>query len=145
MLSLVYTSSATTHFSDNDLATLLMNSRANNKRLGLSGYLLHKQGRFVQVLEGPEDTVRGRYALIAADPRHADLDVLLQETLPERRFGSWTMGYRPTTDTLAAEIPGFTDVADAHPNTARDTARDTAGLEPSVRSLLDWFRTPASA
>ena len=139
MLSLVYTSAASTPFSDNDLATLLMNSRANNKRLGLSGYLMHKQGRFVQVLEGPEETVQKRYALIAADPRHTDLNVLLRETLPERRFGSWTMGYRPTTDTLAAEIPGFANVADLHPN----TARDTADLEPAVRSLLDWFRAPA--
>ena len=141
MLSLVYTSAARTPFSDGDLATLLMNSRANNRRLGLSGFLMHKQGRFVQVLEGPDDAVQQRYAIIAADPRHSDLDVLLRESIPERRFAAWTMGYRATTDTLATEIPGYADVAGA----SLDVARARPDLEPSVHSLLDWFRAPAPA
>ena len=141
VLSLVYTSAARTPFSDGDLATLLMNSRANNRRLGLSGFLMHKQGRFVQVLEGPEEAVQQRYALIAADPRHTDLDVLLRETIDERRFGAWTMGYRATTDTLVDEIPGYADVSGA----SLDVARSRPDLEPSVRSLLDWFRAPLPA
>ncbi|NII52158.1 BLUF domain-containing protein [Frigoribacterium endophyticum] len=137
----MYTSAATSPFSDNDLATLLMNSRANNRRLGLSGYLMHKQGRFVQVLEGSEDTVRHRYARISADRRHTDLDVLLRESITERRFGSWTMGYRTTTDLLAEDIPGYGEVAGA----PLDDARSRTTLEPSVRSLLDWFRAPLPA
>lgn len=141
MLSLVYTSVARTPFSDGDLATLLMNSRATNRRLGLSGVLLHREGRFVQVLEGPEDAVRARYALIAADPRHGDVSLLLEETVDERRFGQWNMGYRPTTDTLAGEIPGYADVA-GH---ALGDALDRARLEPAVRSMLDWFRAPVPA
>jgi len=136
MLSLVYVSRARTSFSDGDLATLLMNSRANNRRLGLSGMLMHRDGRFVQVLEGPEEVVQHRYAVIAADPRHSDLAVVLRETLPERRFGSWSMGYRATTDEFAAEIPGYVQLAGAGVGDALDRSE----LTPSVRALLDWFR-----
>jgi hypothetical protein len=141
MLSIVYSSAARVSFDDGDLATLLMNSRANNRRLGLSGFLMHKQGRFVQVLEGPDDVVRSRYEVIAADPRHTDVAVLLRESIDERRFADWSMGYRPTTDELADEIPGYSDVAGA----PLDAARSRPDLEPSVRALLDWFRAPAPA
>jgi hypothetical protein len=141
MLSIVYTSAARVRFTDGDLATLLMNSRANNRRLGLSGFLMHKQGRFVQVLEGPDDVVQDRYEVIAADPRHTDFSVLLREEIDERRFADWSMGYRTTTDDLAEAIPGYADVAGA----PLDAARSRADLEPSVRSLLDWFRAPLPA
>jgi hypothetical protein len=141
MLSIVYSSAARVSFDDGDLATLLMNSRSNNRRLGLSGFLMHKQGRFVQVLEGPDEVVRSRYEVIAADPRHTDVSVLLSESIDERRFAEWSMGYRPTTDELADEIPGYAHVA----GEPLDAARSRLDLEPSVRALLDWFRTPAPA
>jgi hypothetical protein len=141
MLSIVYTSTARVDPTDGDLATLLMNSRANNRRLGLSGFLMHKQGRYVQVLEGPDDVVQSRYEIIAADPRHTDVAVLLRESIDEPRFADWSMGYRPTTDELAEEIPGYADVS----GTALDESRRRPDLEPSVRALLDWFRTPATA
>lgn len=141
MLSLVYTSVARTPFSDGDLATLLMNSRATNRRHGLSGVLLYRDGRFVQVLEGPDDVVRRRYDLIAADPRHGEVALLLDETVDERRFGDWSMGYRATTDTLAGEIPGFAHLAGAE----LGGSLDRSALEPSVRALLEWCRGPVPA
>ncbi|MBD8611903.1 BLUF domain-containing protein [Frigoribacterium sp. CFBP 13729] len=137
----MYTSAARTPFDDGDLATLLMNSRANNRRLGLSGFLMHKQGRFVQVLEGPDAAVQARYDVIAADPRHTDLAVLLSEPIEERRFADWSMGYRPATDELAEAIPGYADVTGA----ALDDQRSRVDLDPAVRALLDWFRAPVPA
>lgn len=141
MLSIVYTSASRVRPTDGDLATLLMNSRANNRRLGLSGFLMHKQGRFVQVLEGPDDVVQARYELIAADPRHTDVVELLRESIDRPRFADWSMGYRPTTDELAEAIPGYADVSGA----ALDHSRTRADLDPAVRALLDWFRAPVPA
>lgn len=136
MISLTYISTASTSFSDGDLATLLMNSRANNRRLGLTGYLMHKEGRFIQVLEGPEDTVQQRYALITADPRHTDPSVLARETISQRRFGSWTMGYRATTDTTPTDIPGCSALTSEPLN----ETREQNNVDASVRALLNWFR-----
>lgn len=94
LLSVVYTSTATSRFDDADLATLLAASRLANDRRGLSGLLLHRDGRFMQVLEGPEPEVRRTLAVIAADPRHTDVEVLDEESIEDRRFASWAMAYR---------------------------------------------------
>lgn len=110
LFSITYTSSASTPFSDGDLATLLMNSRATNRRQGLTGLLLHRDGRFLQVLEGEADSVRQRYARIAADPRHGDLVRVVEEDLTERRFPDWSMAYEALVDTAASDIPGYRDL-----------------------------------
>ena len=110
MLSLVYTSTATTPFDDGDLALLLMNSRANNRRIGLSGVLLHKDDQFLQLLEGADDVVEDRFARIAVDPRHTDVTVLHREQASAPRFPEWTMGYEAVTDTIADQIPGYRDL-----------------------------------
>lgn len=134
MLSVVYTSRATGAFDDADLATLLMNSRANNRRLGLTGFLLHRDGQFLQLLEGPDDVVARRLEIIEQDPRHTDIAVLLEESEAERQFPAWSMGYETVSDTLADEIPGYRAVFD-------DIESSAAVSQPSVRQLLGWFRS----
>lgn len=138
MLSVVYTSAATGSFDDSDLATLLMNSRSNNRRLGLTGFLLYKDGQFLQVLEGDEAVVRDRMSIIAADPRHADVAILVEDEVAERRFPSWSMGYEAVTDELADQIPGYRTTFD-------DIGRASADLvdQPAVLQLVRWFQNRA--
>jgi hypothetical protein len=139
MLSIIYSSVATTPFSDDDLAALLAVSRANNGRDGLTGMLLYRDGYFLQVLEGDYDAVRERMRVIDADPRHSDVTTLLEEVVSERRFPEWTMGYQPVTEGEADDIPGY-----------RSTFDDIAGGRPSggtlmaLRQVMGWFqgRTP---
>jgi len=144
VLSIAYLSSASYPYSDGDLATLLMHSRANNGRAGVTGMLLYRDGQFLQVLEGPEDAVRERYERIAADPRHRDVHKLMEETVTERQFPSWTMGYRAVTDTLADVIPGYVDFFGT-----RSARLDLTEKTSRARLLLEWFRhhsfTPAAA
>lgn len=94
LLSVVYVSDATVEFSEMDLALLLAVSRANNEPHRITGLLLHEDGRFLQALEGPERAVRTTLARIAADPRHTNVRTLEETRITERRFGSWSMGYR---------------------------------------------------
>ena len=137
MLSVVYTSRATGEFDDADLATLLMNSRANNRRLGLTGFLLHRDGQFLQLLEGPAEVVRDRLRIIELDPRHADVAVLLDEDEPRRQFPAWSMGYETVTDTLAEDIPGYRTLFD-------DIDTSPAATQPAVRQLVTWFEKRVS-
>lgn len=140
MYSIAYLSSASFAFSDDDLATLLMNSRANNRAMQLTGMLLFRDGRFMQVLEGPEHTVRARYSVIAGDPRHRDVRKLYDETYEERQFPDWSMGYPPVTDTMAGVIPGFTDFF------GENASRLDLTLQASrARLLLEWFRNQTTS
>jgi hypothetical protein len=134
MLSLVYVSTASRPFDDDDLAVLLLGSRANNARSGLSGLLLHRDGKFLQVLEGPEDTVRSKFAAIEKDPRHRDVHVLAEEQVGAPRFGRWSMSYQPSTDELADELPGFDNFL-----TRTDVPTD-GDRTSTVVVLLEWFR-----
>lgn len=94
MLSLVYVSYATTPFSEADLEALLQKSRSNNTRDGISGMLLYRDGDFLQVLEGPEESVRAAYTRIARDSRHGRIMMLDESEIGERNFADWSMGFR---------------------------------------------------
>nr|WP_249407778.1 BLUF domain-containing protein [Frigoribacterium sp. CFBP 8759] len=151
-MSTVYVSRSSYPFTDDDLANLLMTSRSNNARLGITGMLLHREGRFIQVLEGPEEAVRERLAVIARDPRHTAVHTIVDELVEDRLFPAWTMGYRAVTDDLATVLPGYADVFDSGSGTGTGTASvagagvhdDFSNLSPSsshkVRTLLRWFR-----
>lgn len=107
VLSLVYSSIATQPLVEQDLIDLLHSSRQTNGASGITGLLLYRMGRFLQVLEGPEQVVRDRMRSIADDPRHGEVRILLDERRQHRQFPNWTMGFEPTGDSLSADVPGF--------------------------------------
>ena len=134
MISTTYSSVATVPFSDQDLDGLLDVSRTSNAARGLTGMLLYRDGRFMQVLEGPEDAVRSTLVRIAADPRHSGVWTLATETIEERAFPDWTMGYRTLT---ADSLDGAPGSAAYLSGDAAASWRDATG----AKGLLDWFRT----
>lgn len=71
---------------------ILEQSRRNNRARGITGILCFTDEVFIQVLEGGRDPVSELFAEIAKDDRHSDVRLLLFDEIPERRFGSWTMG-----------------------------------------------------
>ena len=133
MFSAVYISTATAVFGPDDLPALLAQSRENNGRADLTGMLLYREGRFLQALEGPEDTVRAVMTTIAGDPRHEHIKVLAEEQIEERRFPGWSMGYPQVGDDEAENVPGFTDFL----SPGQDGFHDSTSR---AKLLLDWFR-----
>lgn len=107
MHTIVYASTANETFSDEDLAELLAESRFTNERLSLTGALLYRNGRFAQVLEGPEEAVRSIYASIVADARHRDIRLVSDTPIESRKFSNWTMAYRPLDEDRRADIAEF--------------------------------------
>jgi hypothetical protein len=138
LLSVVYSSAATRSFTDADLAELLTTSRSTNHATHLTGLLLYRRGRFLQVLEGPEATVRDRMAIITADPRHTRLRVLVEETRNERHFPDWTMGYEPISPEMSYDVPGYEKTF-----TDEDDDADPAGTVQVLRDLIRWFQDRA--
>jgi len=95
--------------SDAEVGSILEHSRANNQRNGLTGALLYHRGRFVQILEGPKEVVAARFAIIAADPRHRDVQVMRELWIGERQFAEWTMAFRSPDDESVKRLDGFED------------------------------------
>ena len=109
MLSIAYVSAAADPVTDDDVAAILSQSRANNERNGLTGALLYHGGRFIQILEGPDEAVHSRFAIISADPRHRIIQTVREKQINERQFPEWTMGFRPLADSSVKELNGFED------------------------------------
>ena len=136
VFQLVYESMETESMTETDLRALLQTARAKNDALGVTGLLLYAHGRFLQVLEGPEETVRRLYGIIREDPRHTCVETLLTTPAPTRTFPDWKMGL---------ERPGaFVNLEDHSPFLQSGSL--PAAVEPltEVLKTLKKFRHDAS-
>lgn len=132
LLSIVYISTAVRPFSDPDLVELLRSARATNTPLGITGLLAHRDSRFLQLIEGPDAAVTERFAVIAADTRHAEVVELERTETEQRWFPDWSMAFQPMTDDIVASVPGFSDFF-------RTDGR-MEGVSSRTRAIMHWFR-----
>lgn len=105
MRQVVYVSTSTSSPRQADIDTILNQSRHNNALESVTGLLWVRQGRFLQVLEGPEEAVTFTFDRIVKDARHRDVCVLVDRDLDQREFGSWSMALRHSGET-DAELDG---------------------------------------
>lgn len=96
MLQIVYVSSARAEAGadPSTVARILQSSRVNNSRDGVTGALYTDGKRFLQALEGPEETVTSTFSRIKEDTRHQAVVTLSRRTVEEREFGEWAMAHR---------------------------------------------------
>jgi hypothetical protein len=94
LLSVVYVSSAIKKFSEKELVDLLRIARCNNERLEVTGMLLYHDGNFMQVLEGPEQSVQQLIGVISSDHRHHGMIRLLTRHISARSFADWSMAFQ---------------------------------------------------
>ena len=94
---LVYLSSSAGLFSEKEISDILKQSQANNRALGITGVLLYCNGSIIQVLEGDRQQVEALYQVISKDSRHINLICLYADTIQNRSFPDWLMGYRTLT------------------------------------------------
>jgi hypothetical protein len=109
LILLCYASAATRQFNKQDIVNLLLQSRAKNARLGVSGMLLYVAPSFFQILEGERAVVASLYDTIVRDQRHGDVLKLIEEPIEKRAFADWTMGYADVSRSELSAIPGLND------------------------------------
>ncbi|MEG3124771.1 BLUF domain-containing protein [Sphingomonas sp. GB1N7] len=81
-----------------ELPRIVAQSRQNNALDGVTGLLWSDGTRFLQVLEGPADSVSSTFDRIRRDPRHRAVVILHDREIEARQFGSWTMVQRGEGD-----------------------------------------------
>jgi hypothetical protein len=138
LIAIAYVSSATAHFSSQELDALLLDAREFNSRVSVTGALLHHDGSFFQYLEGPEVGVEQAYARIKDARRHRGLIEILREPVTQRHFTAWSMGFAESTST---EIQAISQ-ASWHAQRQAATLRDQGVNSPGLNILLSfWDRT----
>jgi hypothetical protein len=66
-------------------------AQKQNPLFNICGVLFYHGGRFLQLLEGPEEQVRQLMKNISIDPRHTDIRVIIDRKTAVRSFPSWNM------------------------------------------------------
>jgi len=94
IFGVAYMSQATRLMSSEDIDSLLVDARANNAAIGITGVLLYGEGRFFQYFEGAQVDVASAYARIRDSKRHHHIVELEYRQIPQRLFRKWFMGFR---------------------------------------------------
>lgn len=96
LVRLIYVSKPTPQYDLQEIDSILAVSRANNKKLGITGILCYHPKFFMQLLEGSRERVNNLYNTILQDKRHT-LPVILQyKEIISRDFSKWSMAYVST-------------------------------------------------
>ena len=90
LFQLIY-SSRPFGFDQSVLNGILSQSRRCNVRDNITGALICRSDVYLQMLEGPEETINATYARIVLDDRHLEVSRLSYEPLKERLFPGWAM------------------------------------------------------
>jgi hypothetical protein len=125
---MAYLSTASKQFDSAELRAMLKEAHARNTEVGITGMLLYKDAQFMQILEGPAETVTATYSRISKDPRHHGIIVLVQGTVQERRFPGWSMAFRDLNLPDHQDVPGYSEFLNT-PLTGKEFAGDPERCE----------------
>lgn len=88
---LAYRSRAVRPPTEWELSELLRHAQERNNAERITGLLIYDQGYYFQWLEGPEPALMRVWNSVRRDTRHREVEILREQSLPERFFGSWDM------------------------------------------------------
>lgn len=110
LVQLAYLSSTPVLLSADAIAQILLVSRENNSRAGVTGLLVYKDGNVLQFLEGEDQEVEKLFAKISEDTRHRGIIRLFKKTIERRDFPEWTMGFYDLPAEGATYLDGYSGV-----------------------------------
>jgi hypothetical protein len=91
MRRIIYISRSLTDGNLAELDAIVAGSIARNSKVGITGMLWSDGASFAQVIEGGDDEVGAAMDHIRADPRHTDIEIVLDRVIRSRQFGNWAM------------------------------------------------------
>lgn len=107
LLQLAYVSQATRPLDEVALLEILNQSRIHNQRVGITGFLMHTDGNFFQVIEGTPVHIDTLWAKLMRDTRHHAVTRVLYRPIDERMFAGWSMAFHSTALQECDALPGY--------------------------------------
>ena len=94
MYYIIYLSTGTKQFTEDDLTVILSKSVANNTRDNVTGVMLYHEGNFIQLLEGEKEAIFDTFKRINNDDRHTAISTIASGESNQRNFPDWAMGFK---------------------------------------------------
>lgn len=138
---IIYVSRACEPQGSRELLGLLDQSRSNNLRTGITGFLLYHQQEFLQLIEGEQGAVMGLYERICRDQRHQQIHLLWSHAIEAPSFPDWSMGFVAPDGLDVGSRPGYHSLRSGRLCTSR---RDNIGKKLLLRLRDDLLATPCT-
>jgi Sensors of blue-light using FAD len=135
LAAVAYSSRAVRPLGARDLDELLIDARAFNESVQVSGALLHHQGIFFQYFEGPPAAVASVYRRIRNSSQHEQLIELLNQPMDSRQFVRWYMAFTEAPRTVLEEL------ANEQWSMTLPRLRDRQTRSPGLDLLLNFWDT----
>ncbi|WP_236686088.1 BLUF domain-containing protein [Corynebacterium testudinoris] len=132
---LVYTSIAAGHPGNEEMEEILTAARSHNADADITGFLLYRDFRFVQFLEGSPEAIGSLMESIARDPRHTDVRVIIDEPGAARSFPNWSMGFRIPEPSKKHPLA---DMRDSFSDATTSTDQDV--ISRAIREFSLWIK-----
>ncbi len=97
---IVYYSTATKNFTEQELIELLTIANNYNKPRGITGCLVYANNKFIQLLEGERTEVLDLFERIKRDPRHTNVTVTVEMAVNQKLFPDWGMAFKYSSKDL---------------------------------------------
>jgi len=134
--AVAYVSTAVAGLSTADLDHLLVDARAHNQVVGVTGVLLFDGQRFFQYFEGPEEGVARAYERIRNSHMHVDLRELHNDVVQTLHFSQWHMGCSHTEGSVLQQLS--TQQWQREAEFLQDEL-EQAGASPALQELLAFW------
>lgn len=129
---IIYYSFSRSNISSSELEGMLRKARDWNQAHEITGLLIYRfnkifeRGNFLQIIEGPKNSILSAWERILADQRHHTITVLEDGKFDERNFSAWSMGLKNLNTETMKEVPGFVNLNNdrfwSNPNNLKPTA-----------------------
>ncbi len=106
---LIYASRMAKGVDPGDLMRILEASKRNNEKLAVTGVLCYSSAGFLQVIEGPSDSVNELFRRIVRDTRNENVTLLWFDAVAKRDFPEWAMAYIRSDEVDGPILKKFTD------------------------------------
>lgn len=127
----IYTSAARPGLPHDEVFRIIEQSARNNPSGDITGFLLFRGGRFLQLVEGPLMALEMLLAKLAHDERHHELHVLSRLPIAQRSFPRWRMRR------VGVEIDALDELEDA--------LRGEGDGRPLPQAVRDFLRQTIDA
>ncbi|MDG5748080.1 BLUF domain-containing protein [Qipengyuania sp. XHP0207] len=118
MQQLLYRSIAADGLGSDAVFEIVETSARNNPAREVTGFLVRSGDVFLQLVEGPTASLDELLAVLAHDPRHHSIEVLVREEINQRSFPRWRMERVGTDQPSVAALLERLDAAKVVPAAA---------------------------
>ena len=131
---IVYISRAAPDLDEDAVEELVQRARVKNAKLEITGALLFERDHFFQILEGRREDVQGLFETITVDPRHSDVQLLIDDDLESHQFTVWSLAWNRVNDHVISE--SFEELKEA---VASPAPREDLGMIHKFLIMLHGF------